>query len=196
LRTRKSWPSLVSNTSSKFLCSQRLRWILTNVFLCGHLRPGHLSWYNDEPSQHYRPPNRTWNSYRLAFDLSISSRQLAVTTHLTQNSRTSISLLLRFRNFIILCRTDTATVLMQRMTQTICGSLRNSIYHSAVSELINSEIVHFRTYVHINYYLRMRNSFLKLCRVFLKHSELQCRTSVRYNWVKSWTCSNQSLPGV
>jgi hypothetical protein len=49
--------------------------------------------------------------------------------------------------------------------------LRKSVYHSAVLESLNSETMHFRTYVDINYfyYLHMRNPFLKLCRVFLKH---------------------------
>jgi hypothetical protein len=49
--------------------------------------------------------------------------------------------------------------------------LRNPIYHSAGLESLNLQIIHFRTYVDINYfyYLHMRDSFLKLCRVFLKH---------------------------
>jgi hypothetical protein len=49
--------------------------------------------------------------------------------------------------------------------------LRKSVYHSAVLESRNSETMHFRTYVDINYfyYLRMRNPFLKLCHVFFKH---------------------------
>jgi hypothetical protein len=36
----------------------------------------------------------------------------------------------------------------------------------------NSETMHFRTYVDIDYfyYLHMRNPLLKLCSVFLKHS--------------------------
>jgi hypothetical protein len=55
----------------------------------------------------------------------------------------------------------------------MCGKhlqeLRKSVYHSAVLESLNSETMHFRTYVDINcfYYLHMRNTFLKLCRVFL-----------------------------
>jgi hypothetical protein len=49
--------------------------------------------------------------------------------------------------------------------------LRKSVYHSAVLASLNSETMHFRTYVDINYfyYLHMRNPFLKLCRIFLKH---------------------------
>jgi hypothetical protein len=47
--------------------------------------------------------------------------------------------------------------------------LRKSVYHSAVLESLNTETMHFRTYVGINYfyYLYIRNPFLKLCRVFL-----------------------------
>jgi hypothetical protein len=50
--------------------------------------------------------------------------------------------------------------------------LRKSVYHSAVLESLNSENMHFRTYIDINYfyYLHMKNPFLKLCRVFLKNS--------------------------
>jgi hypothetical protein len=49
--------------------------------------------------------------------------------------------------------------------------LRMSVYQSAVLESLNSETMHFRTYVDINYfyYLHMRNPFLKLCLVFFKH---------------------------
>jgi hypothetical protein len=50
--------------------------------------------------------------------------------------------------------------------------LRNYVYHSVVLENLNSETMHFQTYVDINYfyYLLTRNSFLKLCRVYFKHS--------------------------
>jgi hypothetical protein len=49
--------------------------------------------------------------------------------------------------------------------------LQNSVYHSVVLESLNLETMHFWTYVDINhfYYLHMRKSFLKLCRIFFKH---------------------------
>jgi hypothetical protein len=40
---------------------------------------------NDEPPQHYHPPNCTWNVFRLALDLSALSQQLAITRHVTHN---------------------------------------------------------------------------------------------------------------
>jgi hypothetical protein len=60
---------------------------------------------SDEPPQHYRKSDCTWNAYRLAVGLGTSSQQLAVTTQLTHNYCTF--LLLRFGNFPRLCRTDT-----------------------------------------------------------------------------------------
>jgi hypothetical protein len=51
---------------------------------------------NDKPTQHYSPPNHTWNAYRLGLDLSPSSQQLAITARLTHNYWT---LLVRFGNF-------------------------------------------------------------------------------------------------
>jgi hypothetical protein len=50
--------------------------------------------------------------------------------------------------------------------------LQNSVYHSAVLEPLNLESVHFWTYVDINcfYKLYVRNLFLELCHVLLKHT--------------------------
>jgi hypothetical protein len=36
---------LLAVLGAKFPCSQRRRWIFTNVFLSGCLYPGYLSWY-------------------------------------------------------------------------------------------------------------------------------------------------------
>jgi hypothetical protein len=124
---------------------------------------------NDEPPQHYRPPNRTWNAYRLDIDLNTSSQQLAITTHLTHNYCTL--LLLRFGNSKIVSDWyhDCLNVVNDGNH---LRELRNLVYHSAVLGSLNSEIKHFWFYVDINYfcYLHTRNSFLKLCCVFFKHS--------------------------
>jgi hypothetical protein len=126
---------------------------------------------NDTPPQHYRLPNYTWNEYRLPLDLTTSSQQLAVTIHLTHSYCTL--LLLRFGSFPRLSHWyhDCVTVMNDRNH---LRELRNSVYHSAVLESLNSETVHFGTYIDINYfyYLHMRNSFLKLCHVFFKYPVL------------------------
>jgi hypothetical protein len=36
---------LLATQGAKFPCSRRWRWILTGVFLSGHIHPGYLSWY-------------------------------------------------------------------------------------------------------------------------------------------------------
>jgi hypothetical protein len=116
------------------------------------------------------PPNCTWNGYRLALDLSPSSQQLAVTTHLTHNYCTL--LLLRSGNFPRLHWTDTMTVFNVVNDGNHLQELQNSVYHSAVLESLNTETIHFQTYVDVNYfyYLHMRTSFLKLYHVFFKHT--------------------------
>jgi hypothetical protein len=63
---------------------------------------------NDEPPRHYHPQNHTRNGYRLALDVSVSSQQLAISTHLIHNYWTL--LLLRFWNFPRVCRADTETI--------------------------------------------------------------------------------------
>jgi hypothetical protein len=47
--------------------------------------------------------------------------------------------------------------------------LQTSVYRSEVLGSLNSETMHFWTYIDINYfyYLCRRNSFLKLCHIFL-----------------------------
>jgi hypothetical protein len=52
--------------------------------------------------------------------------------------------------------------------------LRNSDYHLAVFESLNSQTLHFRMYVDKNcfYYLHIRNSFMKLCPVIKSKSKL------------------------
>jgi hypothetical protein len=57
------------------------------------------------------------------------------------------------------------------MTKVHLLEIQNSVYRSAVLETLNSETMHFRTYVDIKYfyYLHVRNSFLTLCHVNLKH---------------------------
>jgi hypothetical protein len=94
--------------------------------------------------------------YWLALDLSTSFQQLAVTTHLTHNYCTLLPL--RFENFPRLCWTCLNVVNGWNHLQ----ELQNSVYHSAVLESLNSETMHFLTYVDINYfyYLHMMNSFL------------------------------------
>jgi hypothetical protein len=54
------------------------------------------------------------------------------------------------------------------MEHLLKGNVKSSV---SQTDLKNSETMHFQTYVDINYfyYLHMRNSFLKLCHVFVKH---------------------------
>jgi hypothetical protein len=56
----------------------------------------------------------------------------------------------------------------ESLSETIRGSYEIQC-HSAVFEILNSETTHFLTYVNINsiYYLLIKNSFLKLCCIFL-----------------------------
>jgi hypothetical protein len=113
--------------------------------------------------------------------MSTSSQQLAITTHLPHNYCTPQQDLETFQECVGLYHkclnvSDDGNHLRE---------LRNSVSHSAFLESLNSETMHFRTYVDINYFdcLHVRNSFLNLCRVFFKHPVCVCVCVCMYVYI-------------
>jgi hypothetical protein len=122
---------------------------------------------NNEPPQHYRLPNHTWNAYQLALDfdyiIPATCNQHTLNTQLLD---TSIKIWKLSKVVSDWCQ-DCLNVMNDRNH---LWELKNSFYHWVGLESLNLETMHFWTYVDINYfyYLHARNSFLKLCCVFLE----------------------------
>jgi hypothetical protein len=141
---------------------------MENIFLSGHLRPGYISWYKRRgttalPSA---KPYMKCISARSWFEYIVST----TCSHYTLNTQllyTSPIKIWKFSKNMSDWYRDCLNVVNDGNH---LRELRNSVYHSAVLESLNSETMHFRTYVDINYfyYLHTRNTFLKLCLVFFK----------------------------
>jgi hypothetical protein len=174
---------LLATRGAKFPCSQRRRWIHTNVFLSGHLRPGYISWYKQWATT-------ALPSAKLYMKHTLASSGLEYTVSTTCSHHT-LTVHFSYLDCVGLYH-DCLNVVNDGKH---LRELRNSVYHSAVLESLNSETMHFRTNVDINYFyhLHMRNSFLKLWRVFLKHPVYYYMAKPKICLFKKWEIWKTSL---
>jgi hypothetical protein len=165
-------------SSVKYLNFMDNGWILINVFLSGHLHPGYLSW------------NKWWATTALPsakpyMKCISASSWIEYIVSTTCNYHTFNTQLL----YISPIKTWELPKMVSNWYHSSLDvvndenhlrELRNSVYHSAVLESLNSETMHFRTYVDINYsyYLHMRNSFLKFWCVFLKYPAYSAQNTI------------------
>jgi hypothetical protein len=155
--------TLLATRSAKVPCSQRQRWILSNVFLFGRLCPRYLSWYK-------RQVTTALPSAKPCMKCILASSWFEYIISTTCNYHT-INTQLLYTSPIKIWKFSKIVSDWYHYCLNVVDDGNHLRELTKFSLSFSGFRMHFRTYVDINcfYYLHMRNSFLSLCRVFFKH---------------------------